>query len=297
MELLYANEHLTCYNYDGGCRPAVESVRIDSTKPCVVGVVEPEIVILLDGNMNISFEKVQNGKMIAGEMVVLPPCSRVAITSDSNADLLVFRLRTNTQLCDRYSLEKLYEETHYATKDSEDSLNTLKVNEKIGEFARSLAKSVSEGLRCMYFFELKIKELFFIFRAYYSKRDLAAFFHSLLSKDSSFLYFVNQNYTKARSVKEFAQLAGYSLSGFDKQFRKVFGMSAYQWIKQKRLKSIYHDINCSLKTLREICEDHNFSSLSQFNDYCKKNFGLPPGKIRRKTGCEALQTCCEKDVE
>lgn len=296
MELLYVNEHLTCFNYDGGERPAVESVRFDSAKPCVVEVVEPEIVILLNGGINISFEKVRNGRIAAGEMVVLPPCSRVAITPDSKVDLLVFRLRTNTQFCDRYSLEKLYEETHYDIKEFEDSLNTLKVNEKIGEFAKSLAKSVSEGLKCVYFFDIKIKELFFIFRAYYTKKELAAFFHSLLSKDSNFLYFVNKNYTKAHSAKEFAQLAGYSLSGFDKQFRKVFGMSAYQWIKHKRLKSIYHDINCSFKTLREICEDHNFSSLSQFNDYCKKNFGMPPGKIRRKAGCRALQTCV-KDVD
>ena len=74
MELLYVNEHLTCFNYDGGERPAVESVRFDSAKPCVVEVVEPEIVILLNGGINISFEKVRNGRIAAGEMVVLPPC-------------------------------------------------------------------------------------------------------------------------------------------------------------------------------------------------------------------------------
>lgn len=289
MELLYVKEHLTCHNYDGGGRPVVEVVRIDPAKPCVLGVVEPEIVILLNGDIDISFERVENGRMSAGEMVVLPPCSRVVIKSVAFAELLVFRLRTNTQLCDRYSLEKLYEETDYDVKGFEDNLNTLRVNQKVVDFVRTLAESIGEGLRCIYFFEIKIKELFFILRAYYPKKALAAFFHSLLSADSGFLYFVLENYSKAHSVKEFAQLAGYSLSGFDKQFRKVFGMSAYQWLKQKRLKSIYHDINCSPKTLREICEDHDFSSLSQFNDYCKKNFGMPPGKIRRKAGCMTLE--------
>lgn len=284
MELLYAKEHLTCLNYDGGERPAVEIANITANKPHVIGIIEPEIMLVLNGRIGVSFEKVQNQTMEIGQMVLLPPCSRVSITTENMAQVLIFRLRTNIQLCDRYSLEKLYVEIG----DShmfEGKLNTLVVNERVNEFLGTFLKYLSEGLRCIYFFEIKIKELFFILRAYYPKRELAAFFSSMLSADSEFLYFVLDNYAKVHSVKEFAQLASYSLSGFDKQFRKVFGMSAYQWMKQKRLKSIYHELNCSPKSFREICEDHAFSSLSQFNDYCKKNFGLPPGKIRRKIDC------------
>lgn len=282
MDLLYVQEHLTCYNYDGGGRPAVEAVNVPPGEPLVMEVIEPEIMIVLRGCLSISFEDIENGIMNSGEMVMLPPCSKVCISTEKPADILTFRLRTSIQLCDRYSLEKLYEEAGQDTQPLEGRLNTLKANERVDSFVEHFVACVNDGLRCIYFFEIKIKELFFMLRAYYPKKELAAFLSPLLSANSNFLYFVLENFDKVRSVKEFAQVAGYSLSGFDKQFRKVFGMSAFQWMKQKRLKSIYHEINCSPKTFREICEDQGFSSLSQFNDYCKKNFGLTPGRIRRK---------------
>lgn len=287
MELLYVKEHLTCYNYDGDGRPAVEVTKLAQGQAIVSDIVEPEILLVLEGSIGVSFEQIRDGAMSAGGMVLLPPCSSVTIVAKGAAEIIRFRLRTDVRLCDRYSLEKLYDEVGRDCKEFEGRLNTLTANEKVRAFVELFRGCIDDGLKCIYFFEIKIKEMFFILRAYYTKEELAAFFASMLCADSGFLYFVLDNYSKVHSVKDFAQLAGYSLSGFDKQFRKVFGMSAYQWMTQKRLKSIYHDIHCSSKTLREICEEHDFSSLSQFNDYCKKHFGLPPGKIRRQLGCDS----------
>lgn len=283
MELLYAKEHLTCFNYAVDERPEVLSMDLSPEEPYVFRTIGPEILMALDGHIAISFEKIDNGMMTTGEMSVLPACSRVVVTAEEPAKIMIFRLGTDIRLCDRYSFEKLYEDTGYAPAKFEGRLNTVKANARVAHFIKGLMDAINDGLRCVYYFEIKIRELFFLFRTYYPKEELAAFFNSLLSADSDFLRFVTYNYSKVHSVKEFAQLAGYSLSGFDKQFRKVFGVSAYQWMKQKRLKGIYHEINCSPKTLREICDGQGFSSLSQFNDYCKKNFGMPPGKIRRQS--------------
>lgn len=285
MKLLYIKEHQACYNYDGGSRPAVESIRMRPGERRVADVAESEILMVLEGRITVSFERVEEGKMTKGDMVLIPPCTRVMAVSEETAELLVFRIRTDMRFCDGYSLERLYEDTGKDVRRFEGRLNTIKANERVDDLVSHFMAIVGDGLRCIYFYELKIRELFLILRAYYTKRELAAFFSPMLSADYGFLNFVFKNYEKVHSVKELAVLAGYSISGFDKQFRKVFGMSAYQWMKHKRLNNIFHDINCSSRTFREISSGHGFSSLSQFNDYCKKNFGLPPGKIRRKEGC------------
>ena len=74
----------------------------------------------------------------------------------------------------------------------------------------------------------------------------------------------------------------YSLSGFQKRFKKVFGVSAYHWMKDVRSKSIYHQINSTEKSFKEISDEYGFSSPSHFNDFCKVHFGTTPGRIRRK---------------
>ena len=288
MELLYREEHLECFNYDREDHSSVRFIELGSDRPLTLDIVEPAILIMINGEIRISFEKIQNGLMIKNEIVLLPPCSRVSIFARQCSDILVFKLGPDLKLCDRYSLEKLYDDAGENIHNFDNRLNTITANERINNFVDNFMTYFEEGLKCVYFLDIKLQELFFIFRAYYPKEKLAAFFSPLLTADTKFLNFILSNYRKVHSIKEFAQLAGYSLSGFDKQFRKVFGMSAFQWVKQKRLKSIFHEINCSHKTFKEICEIHGFSSLSQFNDYCKKNFGLPPGKIRRKMSC-ALQ--------
>jgi len=44
---------------------------------------------------------------------------------------------------------------------------------------------------------------------------------------------------------------------------------------------LYHEINATSKPLRQIAKEQKFLSLPQFNDYCKKHFGYPPGKMRK----------------
>lgn len=102
-----------------------------------------------------------------------------------------------------------------------------------------------------------------------------------LDKDYLFSDFIYSNYRKVRNVQELADLSFYSLSGFEKKFRRTFGISASKWLKQKLSMEILYEITKTSKQFKEISLDLGFSSPSHFNNFCKSLLGKTPREIRK----------------
>ncbi len=279
MELLYAQEHLSCYNYEKGNRPTIEKVTLKEGQQWNVFPIDNKSIFILEGSLSFSFGEILDKEIPNGKMMLLPAGSQFKSVALEDSVFLVIRLHNTKQLCDCFSLDTLLKEED---KNYVPDLYFLDINERVELFISFLDTCMSDGLKCTYYFELKAKEYYFLLRAYYSKRDLLGFFYPLLSKDISFSELVIKNHYKVKTVQELADMTHYSLSGFQKRFKKVFGVSAYHWMKDERSKAIYHEINSTNKSLKEISEDYGFSSPSHFNDFCKMNFGSTPGRIRRK---------------
>ena len=279
MKLLYLQEHLRCFNYEASDRPLIEKVSLKKEDKWNMSSLDNKIIFIVDGKIRFSYGEYSNREITSNKIVLLPSGNNFKSEILEDSFIFVFRLRMKVQLCDIYSLDKLEQE---GKKDIKD-LYFLEINKKVSLFLKSLEMYIDDGLKCFYFYQSKLTEFFFIFRAYYQKNDLLNFFQPLLSSDISFSDFVIKNHRNVKNVKEFAELANYSLSGFQKRFKKVFGVSSYQWMKEQRSKSIFHEINNSDKTFKEISNDYGFSSPSHFNDFCKAHFGSTPGEIRKNT--------------
>lgn len=279
MELLYAHEHLSCYNYEKGDRPRIERILLKKGQNWNVFPVDNKTIFVIKGDLRFSFGGILNKEISAGKMFLLPAGREYKSRAIDECELLVMRLHNTKRLCDCFSLDLLLHEDKDEVKED---IHFLNINERVETFLSFLIACMTEGLKCTYFFELKAKEFNFLLRAYYTKQDLLRFFYPLLSNDISFSELVIKNHYKAKTVQELAELTHYSLSGFQKRFKKVFGVSAYHWMKDVRSKAIYHQINSTDKSLKEISDEYGFSSPSHFNDFCKANFGTTPGRIRRK---------------
>jgi AraC-like DNA-binding protein len=212
-------------------------------------------------------------------MMLIPSGNDISAQGEDDCELILMRLHGAKQLCDCFPLDKLLSEK---TPNFKPNLYYLDINERMDTFLSFLDTCMSDGLRCIYYFELKIKEFYFLLRAYYKKEDLLGFFYPLLSYDIPFSDMILNNHYKVRTVQELAELTHYSLSGFQKHFKKVFGVSAYHWMKDERSKVIFHQINCTNKSFKVISEEYGFSSPSHFNDFCKLHFGTTPGHIRHR---------------
>lgn len=278
--LVCTEEHQNCFRYEGGNSPSVEILhRIKGTR-WEGNLIFSEIVIVCGGSILLSYDYFLNHRVGSGKMLLLPPGCHFMAIAEEETSLFIFRLKEALPLCESFSISHLlsYKKNEIVT----NQLNTLTVNEFIDSFLWPLRSNIENGLRCANFFKQKIEELMILLRVYYTKEELVVFFDPILSNTSEFTNFVLQNYRKTKTVGELAELYSCSISCFDKKFRKAFGMAPYRWMQERKVNLIYHEINATNKPIKQIAEEQRFTSLPQFNDYCKKHFGNPPGKMRKQ---------------
>lgn len=253
---------------------------------------DSEIVFLVSGEIRLSYGKHIGLAISSGSIMFLPPGSRITADTLEDARLVVCRIRGVLQLCECLPLESLHKEFGYI-KDCD--FHILDIKERIYEYVDHFVKCLDDGLRCTYYYATKMKELFFLLRAYYTKRELAAFFAPILSPDSQFMDLMYRNLDKARSVQELIEISRYSPSGFKKQFQRVFGMPASEWLSQHKAALIFHELNTTKVSFKEMAYRYGFASVSSFSSFCRNKFGTPPGMIR--SGHEHKAASAERSGE
>lgn len=88
--------------------------------------------------------------------------------------------------------------------------------------------------------------------------------------------FMNRNYAFNVSLAQFASLTGRSLSGFKRDFSRIFAQSPSRWLTQKRLDEAHFLIRNQHKKPSEFYLELGFESLSHFSFAFKKQFGYAP---------------------
>lgn len=278
MALLYIKEHTGCYNYEKGSSPVVGKSTFAAGEEWNFASIKNKIIFLAEGEYKFSYSQYRDKVVSGGQMLLIPAGAVVTGVIEKPTTLYTLRLHDVKNLCECFSLDMLLREED---ENTHKDLFLLNSNERIIKFFDLWGEFISEGLLCKYYLNLKSKELFYLLRAYHTKGDLLEFFYPLLSNDMTFSDFVIRNHFKVKTVNELAERANYSLSGFQKRFKRVFGTSAYNWMKEEKLKAIFHEINNTDATFKEISSKYGFSSPSHFNDFCKSNFGHTPGILRK----------------
>ncbi len=275
-KLLCFQEHFSCNGYDRDTPGIIDSPHYHPGECWEGKAVTKKIIFILTGSMQISYGFFIDRKIGAGNIYLLPPGCCFTARTGEGVSLLVIRIVEAIHFCENNYLEDLELEN----PDAKTDLQLLEIKPPLHSFLSLLSRTLSDGLRCKHFFKLKTKEMLYLLRTYYTKKELGAFFRPLLSTDAQFTEFVLRNYHRVKTVSQFASLNSCSLSNFDKKFRRAFGTSAYQWMMQKCNEQVFHEIKTTNKPFLQIAEEQGFSSNSQFTDYCKKHLGGTPGKIR-----------------
>lgn len=279
MAIFYVEEHFNCINYQECEKSAIDIIEIKEgeTRNSVSGF--NQIIFILTGSISYTTDNQNNLKKESSKAILLPANTPITIKSEGGAKLIAIRITGISKLCDAYALTKLLYTEKYNPKNR---LATLEITPMLQTFLDMLYQFISDGIRCGSYFDSKIKEMFLILRTYYEKSDILHFLYPLLSNDMAFSDIILSNYTRVKTVSELAELTNYSLSGFQKKFKKVFNMPAHQWLTEQRMKAIFQDINNPEIALKEICSKFQFSSISYFNDFCKMQFGKTPGQLRKE---------------
>lgn len=98
------------------------------------------------------------------------------------------------------------------------------------------------------------------------------------------LRFMEHSFTQNVSLEQFAQLSGRSLATFNRDFRKIFQMPPYQWIKQQRLSLAKRLLTYTSKTPSVVYLEVGFEDLAHFSRSFKQHFGINPSAIQKEVG-------------
>lgn len=273
-ELHYVKEHLICKNYlrDSSTGFVYWELKAKDRRTTTVPTQWNYLVIVLEGQIRVNCETWINREIGSGEMFLIPKSSHAEGECFVDCKILTFAFDAPTTICDKLNFSYLAE----LSKTMDYNLNTLPVRYPVSLFSELLIYYLSQQINCFHLHEMKGNELFLCLRFFYSKEELASLFYPILSRSQDFRSFVLENYPKARSVKELIALSHMSRSVFYDKFNSEFGMPAKQWLTEKFMTKAAYKASEPGITVKKLMSDLDFSSLSQFQVYCKHNFGCTP---------------------
>lgn len=245
-----------------------------------------KVILLIRGQVNCVLESYSPENLRAHEMFFVRIGMKCRITATK--ETLLILIRPGNKVTDKDSAAQAYVNgitVNKSEKDlleaSERALPVLPENIHIQSFATGLLSGIRELTEDYFYTTIKMQEFFFLFGKTYTEQDRSRFFESLDSAEQSFAAFIYQNYKRVSSVKELADMTNYSLSGFEKRFRKIFGQPASQWMTRRKAERIYTEICDTSKSFKELSHEYGFSSPAHFSRFCMNHFGKSPLLIRR----------------
>lgn len=95
------------------------------------------------------------------------------------------------------------------------------------------------------------------------------------------IQYIEKNYSQAIGLDEIANSAGLSVYYFSRQFKKMTGVSAGEYLNDVRLTKIYNLLTNTKNTLDEIAQRTGFASSGNLSRAFKKKYGISPAKFRK----------------
>ncbi len=239
--------------------------------PAIVFVTATDLIIRFAGENDRLIEK--------GQLFLLPKSVACVFKVESQSEIIIMEIPNIT------ALYVFFINSKSAFKRSEISLFfPLTMDTPILRIVDSLQQYMRKGFVDTVLAGLKALELFYNLERSYSKEELDRFFSPIRTDDCAFAIFVLMNHTKVKTAEELAELSNYSLSGFNKQFHKTFGMAPYKWMLQWKIDRIYKELYYETsKPIKLISEEYGFTNLSNLGDFCRKHLGASPTVIRNRT--------------
>jgi len=277
MSVFYLDEHLSCSNYISDYNIGFKNCKIKQNEFLVPYSKDYHCVFfLVSGSVNLLYES-QTYILRKDMFWFIPMSSEYKVIANTDATVILNYFNKPVDFCEKAALEDL--SVFY---DQKPDISMLKINKPLKRFLLSMVFYMGEGAYCKHFHEIKQKELFYLLRYFYTKRELADLFATIISVNIDFKNMVLANYLQASSVKELANICNYSLSSFNRIFKKNFQENPYIWLQNQRVKYIVGRLSDKNISLSQIIDEFKFSSPSHFTIFCKKHLNLTPSQYRKQ---------------
>lgn len=258
----------------------IESVRLQKDASLSSKENLGRLIFLMQGRVLVNNVDEGARELQEREFVYVPADKEVCFYTQETIDLIVFRIGS------RISLRQYFDLSEQQMKCPDRGFHTLRCTDLLFGYLSQLKKYMDEDISSHYYHNLKLDELLLSCKWFYTKDELARLFSSQLSEDCDFSNYIVNNGYKYSKISELAKDMNYSVSGFDKKFKRIFGVSGYKWLKMQKAKRVLKSIYTENLSFKEIADNFDFSSESYFYEFCKAEFGKTPGQIRKNHNLE-----------
>jgi len=277
MSVFYLDEHLSCSSYISdytigfkNCIVKEGDFFVPANKECHC------LFFLINGNVELFYNS-RTFSLKKDTVWFIPMSSDYKIYANSDTNVVINYFNKPIDLCEKTALESLS-----VLVDQKSHTPMLKMNNPLKKFFSTMIFYLNEGAYCKHFHEIKQKELFYLLRYFYTKKEIAGLFAPMISKNLDFKNIVLANYLHVSSIKELAQICNYSLSSFNRTFKKNFQDNPYIWLQNQKVKYIIGRLSDKNIPFGQIIDEFRFSSPSHFTIFCKKHLNLTPSQFRKQ---------------
>ena len=219
------------------------------------------LVFILSGRISISVPYIDDGKSVEKRGFFLSPMGEETMINilSNETKLLTYKFNSDGLYCIRHFLNQLNDPKN---KFSTHNLYVLYLNDPIYEYLMSLQQLLKSKRYCSHYYDILAEEMIIYLNEFYSKKELSSLFCPILGHDSEFKSFVYANYRKINNVKELAEQKSMTMVTFNRHFVRAFGVSASNWIRERRKNEIKRDIILTNLSFTELAFKYNFSQIS-----------------------------------
>lgn len=240
------------------------------------------LIFLLKGEIALTSEDHGGFILQEKEFLLIQSSMSVKLCMKPNSRLVKLGFRYPLSGSDSPILEK--EKKHAICSELKNEVVVRSMNDHLTLYFNQIELYFQDGMtNHNALHDIKLKELSFILKEYYEEDILFSCLPESVTGGSQFKDKVTETYLKAKTVVELAEMCGYGLKSFQRMFNLHFGETPYQWMRKQMAKHIEEKLKDPSIPIKQIVAEYGFSSVSHFNTFCKKYFGMTPKKVRNKS--------------
>lgn len=279
-ELKYTKEHLVCENYISDERSILESIEVKEGRYLVREEVEQStLCFVLSGEMYISTAGAVNQRVGEKQMFLISAGDSFHGRAVVDTSLIRCSFTRDMSLCNRFSIEQLQRHIPSSSQLGSGGMTLLPIHELLLKELEMTRDVMRTGMSCIHFQRIKKEILFIELRGFYQKEELARLFTPILGTESDFKEKVLLVYPQVETAKELIDRLNMSPTVFKRKFQEAFGMSARQWLIQKKKEKLFRDILMTNMSIAELAEKYKFT-VNYMTTFCREHFGKSPTELR-----------------
>ncbi|MBO5894687.1 MAG: helix-turn-helix transcriptional regulator [Alistipes sp.] len=236
------------------------------------------ILFLTKGNFEITSEERRDYVVREGHFVFCFRAFHYEITALSDVEIVKAHFIAAGAACDMIPFNSIAGKI----KKINYKFTQVAMNEPMNLLLESMKMYLGNAMHCNHLHSAKIKEMFVIFKFFYSPQIQLRTFYNLFDRNQSFVSLVRNNAPRVKTVEELADICGFSIQHFNNMFKQEFHDTPYSWMQKQRIVEIERLLTETNVPLKSIIKMYSFTNHGHFALFCRKYLKKTPLKIRKE---------------